>query len=95
MCISIIFLFLIEIPETSHPINAPRVIRIIVLAFSDEGKLMIILLSGSDHSIAAPVTIDSVAIVTIGLITIMFSDIDEFGLCRRGPHAVTIENRIE
>jgi hypothetical protein len=95
MCISIIFLCLIEIPDTSHPIIAPRVIRAIVLALSDEGRLIIILVSGRDHSMAAPVTIDSVAIVTIGLITIIFSDIDEFGLCSRGPHAVTIENRIE
>lgn len=91
----IIFLSLIEMLDTIHPIRAPRVISTSVLTFSESGRLVVILILGRDHSIIEPVMIDRVAMITIGLITIIFSDIDENGLWRRGPHAVTIENRIE
>lgn len=66
-----------------------------VLIFRDDGRFVASIVFGSDHNILAPVMMDRVAIVIIGLITMMFSDIDEFGLCRRGPQTVTIENRIE
>lgn len=91
----IIFLLLVDAFDTVHPSSTPVIIITNVLAFRDVGKFVASIVFGSDHNILAPVIIDRVAIVIIGLITIMFSDIDEFGLCSRGPHTVTIENRIE
>lgn len=91
----IIFLSLAERLEIIHPISAPVIISSNVLSFSINGRFVFMLNVGRDHSIAAPVITDNVAMMIIGLITMMFSDMDECGLCKRGPHTVTIENRIE
>lgn len=66
-----------------------------VLSFILSGRFVDSSDIGIDHSIADPVMIDKRAIITIGLITIIFSLDDACGLCSRGPQIVMIENRIE
>lgn len=74
---------------------APIITNTIVLSFNDRGRFVVSMNLGIDHNIADPVVIDNSAIIIIGLITLISSLEDEWGLCRRGPHTVAIENRIE
>jgi hypothetical protein len=86
---------LIDEFDDVQPMMAPIITNAIVLSFSDSGRFVASMNLGIDHSIADPVVIDNNAIIIIGLITLISSLEDEWGLCRRGPHTVAIENRIE
>jgi hypothetical protein len=86
---------LIDRFEDVHPNAAPIITRINVLSFILNGRFLDSTDLGIDHNIADPVIIESVAIIIIGLITIIFSFEDACGLCSRGPQTVIIENRTE
>lgn len=86
---------MIDVFVDNHPTIAPMITSTSVLSFNDSGRFVGSANLGIAHNMADPVVIDRSAIIIMGLITLISSLDDEWGLCNRGPHTVATENRIE
>lgn len=64
-------------------------------SFNEIGRIEVLHEYGSNHKIAAPPHTDDADITSMGITTLLFSEIELSGLCVRGPHVVTTVNRTE